>query len=554
MTAFKDAGLEYIALQAENFLENNLLESLDEEVIEELDAVVRDNQLAHSPYVRSGRAELLLHEEHPELAQDIDDERQRRVRDMAFKANQKEEERKLSSLAKGKFGSLEDFSPVSPALEKQASKIRTGRNEPFSPNLRPKATQADLIFVMDDDEGPLDSPSIRPRLVSDERKQSSIDQIPALAASYKDQKQKAFAQSPLARPPDESPLEPPRLDAKPATMTPGKSSNPWISTALPTAKLDLRDIMNETSPGTSALSAGLAAQKAKEASAAKSQSTKISQKERKRQQLLQAEQAAKAALVSSARTPWEKSPSNAKSSPWKALSNESKPSLKDSPTETSMTAPPNTKPLVTAETSGQSIPRRTQSPDTRHSGQSRTPTRAPPLRSPKPAVTTSTFSSDMSSKPVVPHSKSYIKPVSKSELTLGLSMADIIDQEKRNRDMVKEAAAKRSLMEIQQEQAFQEWWDEESRRTQEAETLRLARERERENDKAARGRRGKGGKAKGGRGSGGSGSGSGSGPSAGTVNTRAVEGETASQQNHEHSRGRGNRRGRGRGGTAKVSS
>ena len=110
------------------------------------------------------------------------------------------------------------------------------------------------------------------------------------------------------------------------------------------------------------------------------------------------------------------------------------------------------------------------------------------------------------SKPITPHSKSYIKPASKSEPTLGLSMADIIDQEKRNREMVKEAVAKRSLMEIQQEQAFQEWWDEESRRTQEEEARRLAREREREEGKT-RGRRGRGGKARGGRGGGGSGSG-----------------------------------------------
>jgi len=51
-------------------------------------------------------------------------------------------------------------------------------------------------------------------------------------------------------------------------------------------------------------------------------------------------------------------------------------------------------------------------------------------------------------------------------------MSDIIGQQKREQDLVKEAVAKRSLQEIQEEQAFQEWWDKESRRAQEEETAR----------------------------------------------------------------------------------
>lgn len=472
MTAFKDAGLEYVTLQAENFLENHLLESLDEEVIEELDDVVRDNQLACSPFARSGRAELLLHEQYPQLAQDIDEERQRRVRDMAFKTSQKEEEKKLSSSVKGRFGSLEDFSLISPA---QGNKTGSGRNEPFSPDLRPKGTQTDLMFSMDEDEGLLDSPSVRPQKSPDSRKQTDLDQLPLLATSFQDKKQKAVARSPLASPPVHEQASPDtlRIDGTLSATTPKKSGNPWASSTLSTAKLDLRDIMNEASPGRSALSAGLAAQKASEASAAKSQQpTKISQKERKRQQQMQAEQAAKAALTPPVKTAWEKSPDESKSSPWKTVSRDSMASSLPKVTatetlpeaaapmrQTATAPPPITKPLVAAETSTKSIPRRTQSPDTRHSGQSRKPktSTAPPLRPPPNPMTaatntTSTFSSDMSSKPVVPHSKSYIKPASRSELTLGLSMADIIDQEKRNREMVKEAVAKRSLMEIQQEQ------------------------------------------------------------------------------------------------------
>lgn len=546
VTAFKDAGLEYIALQAENFLENNLLESLDEEVIEELDVIVRDNQLAHYPFARSGRAELLLHEQNPELAQDIEEERQRRVKEMAFRTNQREEERKLSSSLKGRFGSLETSSIHSPSLDKQLGRRKSSRNEPFSPELRPKSTQADLMFDMDDDEGPIDSPSVRPQRMSDGRKQSDLDSLPPLSGLQRDEKQKTIAHSPMSFSPAAATPTQPTLSGRPAATTPGKSGNPWAPAALPTAKLDLRKLMGESS-GPSALSAGLAAQKAKDA--ARPQQTKVSQKERKKQQQLQAEQAAKAASLPPAAA-WERSSADVTSSPWKIVSS-AKSSLQDTKEKPLETAPSNPKPLLAAEVSSKSVARRTQSPDTRHSGQSRTPNTAPPVRpppKPKTSHTTSTFSADDPSKPITPHSKSYIKPASKSESTLGLSMADIIDLERRKQEAVKEAAAKRSLMDIQQEQEFSIWWEEESRRTQEEEARRLAIQKEREESKA-RGRRGRSGKM--GRG----GRGGAAGPlNEATASTAASQSETARLQGQESGRGRGHRRGRGRGGAARAAS
>lgn len=547
MTAFKDAGLEYIALQAENFLENNLLESLDEEVIEELDSVVRDNQLAHYPFARSGRAELLLHEQNPDLTQDIEEERQRRVREMAFRANQKEEEKKLSSSLKGRFGSLEDSAHHSPSLDKQAGKRRSSRNEPFSPDLRPKSTQADLMFDMDDDEGLIDSPSVRPQRTSDAKKQLELDSLPLLSGPNHDEKQKVVARPPMVSSPAGTTPIHSNLAARPAVTTPGKTGNPWAPAALPTTKLDLRKLMGESS-GPSALSAGLAAQKAKDA--AKPQQTKVSQKERKKQQQLQAEQAAKIASTRPT-VAWDKASVDAPSSPWKMVSSGPKPSLNAAKVELPASAPSNPKPLLAAEVSAKSISRRTQSPDTRHSGQSRTPTTATPVRPPsKPnaSVTTSTFAADDPSKPIIPHSKSYIKPACKSESILGLSMADIIDLERRKQEAVKEAAAKRSLMEIQQEQEFSIWWEEESRRTQQEEARRLASQKEREDGKA-RGRRGRSAKTvRGGRG----GSGGDGGPSNSTMtNSAAVQSETTRQQGQENGRGRGNRRGRGQGGPAR---
>lgn len=548
VTEFKDAGLEYITLQLENMLENNLLADLDEELLLDLDEVVRGNQLARYPFARSGRAALLLHEQYPNLAQDIDEERQRRVKEMAFKVSQKEDERKLSSSLKGRFGSLEDFRPSSPSLDRSKGKGAARRNEPFSPDLRPKAGQADLMFDMDEDEGPLSSPSIRPERAMNPRKKIELDQIPPLSESLRGQHSKPTRHSPLGSSPAGLGLSSTSVNDQPSFTSSLKSGNPWASSKLPTAKLDLREIMNETPPASSALSAGLAAQKAKEASAKPSQ-TKLSQKERKRQQQLQAEQAAQFAQALSEKTAWEKPTTDLKSSPWKAVSSESNPPSQESRADAPKSAPPNTKPLVAAETSAKSIPRRTQSPDTRHSGQSRTPAATPPVRPPPRSTSTSTFAADMSSKPVVPHSKSYIKPATKSEPIIGLSMADIIDQERRNLESVKEAAAKRSLMEIQQEQAFQEWWEEESRRTQEEEARRSAREKEREEGKSSKGRRGRSGKPRGGRGAGASGAN----PVAGAGTAAGSEGEAMRQQNQDQGRGsRGNRRGRGRGGAAKA--
>lgn len=550
VTEFKDAGLEYITLQLENMLENNLLADLDEELLLDLDEVVRGNQLARYPFARSGRAALLLHEQYPNLAQDIDEERQRRVKEMAFKANQKEDERKLSSSLKGKFGSLEDIHPASPSLDKSKGKGPVRRNEPFSPDLRPKGGQADLMFDMDEDEGPLESPSIRPERALSSRKKIELDQIPPLSESLRSQQPKPARDSPLGSSPAGLGLTSSPLAGQPSATTSLKSGNPWASAKLPTAKLDLREIMNETPPARSALSAGLAAQQAKEASAKPSQ-TKLSQKERKKLQQLQAEQAAQFAQALSDKTPWEKPKTDSRPSPWKAASSESRAATSDSRADASKSAPPVTKPLVAAEASAKSIPRRTQSPDTRHSGQSRTPAATPPVRPPPRTSSTSTFSADMSNKPVTPHSKSYIKPAAKSEPIIGLSMADIIDQERRNLESVKEAVAKRSLQEIQQEQAFQEWWEEESRRTQEEEARRSNREKEREEGKSSKGRRGRSGKPRGGgRGAGVSTANPGPGPGA----AAGAEGEAARQQNQDQGKGgRGNRRGRGRGGAAKAS-
>ncbi|OHW96023.1 BTB/POZ domain-containing protein [Colletotrichum incanum] len=545
VTEFKDAGLEYICLQMEAVLENHFLDDLDEDLLEELDNVVRENQLARYPFARSGRAELLLLEKDPDLALDIDEERRRRVREMAFRFTQRDDEKKISSSFKTtKFGSLDDMTAaMSPSLDKSRRKSKAGRNEPFSPSLRPKDSQGDLMFNMDD-EGP--SPPTSPSQRAAEAKgRSKMERLPSLSSPWKDRKgQTGSPQFPVQSPPSGTPgqlgMSPSPTDSR--GFGAQRSGSPWAAAAFPTEKMDLRQVLTDT-PAKSALSAGIAAQKSKDASPKPAQ-PKISQKERKKQQLAQA--AAQAALEAEAQQPkvaWDKEAAGSKPAPWKVISSGPKTSLKDTMVKDSakpaspLTA--NTKPLLSVESSARSSPRRAASPDTRFPGQSRV--------SSSPAVP-SASSSQPTAKPLVPHSKSYITPATKAEPILGLSLQDIIGQQKREQEIVKEAVAKRSMQEIQQEQEFQEWWDQETRRVQEEEARREAKDKVKEgrNQKDnKRGRRGRGGPRGKGAGPPGQEQGAGGGVEVGGGPAKMPSGPAG------NSRGRSSR-GRGRGGKASA--
>lgn len=523
VTEFKDVGLEYICLQLETMLENHLLDELDEDLLLELDEVVRDNQAAQSPFVRSGRAELLLHENNPWLAEEIDEERQIRIKEMSFKA-QREEEKKLSSATKAKYGGLDEARPATPTPDRVRKASRSDRNEASSPGLRPKASQGDLIFHMDEDQVSLaNSPSLRARKEVDGTPE--VDKVPSLGGSWKGKKIRiSLAPSPPASPsvamvqtPSKATVNGLGLDAASPTLS--KTGKPWGAAVTPASKLDLRDIIqSETVNKSSALSAGLAAQRAKEATPRAAQ-PKLSQKEKKRQQ--QAAQAAQAALLAAKanqpKNAWERSPNGPPVSPWKT----------NTPTKDGPPVSPNpAKALLGQEAAATPTPRRTASPDTRFAGQPRTSSSSSAVtaaaRPNKPASASASASS-----PLVPHSRTYLprEPREAEQPVLGLSMQDIMGQQTRDKQAaaaVREPA-RRSLEEIQQEQAFQEWWDAESRRMQQAEEERRRRERERGREKGGargRGRKGPRGRGAGGGGNAGEENGSGNGNGNSNVNVR----------------------------------
>jgi alpha-tubulin suppressor-like RCC1 family protein len=492
VTEFKDVGLEYICLQLESMLENCLLDGLDEDILLELDEIVRENQLARLPFVRSGRAELLLHEKYPDLMLDIEEERQRRVKEFAFKNTQKDDERKLSASYKARVGSFGEMAPLSQTPDGSRRKSRSGRNEPFSPRLQPKPSQNEMIFEMEEDGLNVASPFSPEPFSPSAQADLDVEAITPLPESaWQDVKGKRA--SSFSKSPSPGNLIP-RTEAPVTRETPStplseqrRPNAPWAGAPLSTTKLDLRGIMSEASPKPkSALTASLA-QASEDSPVSKAQS-KMSQKERKKQMQKQAEMAAAQNDKANAK-PWQPVSAGGKTAPWKSATPIPKTSLQeamssDAQQREAMLA--GAKPLVASETDKNTTRRRTASPDTRFPGQNRN--RGP--------VSDQVNSKQQQKTPLVPHSKSYITSPPKSEPSIGASMADIIGQQQREQQLVKEAVAKRSLQEIQQEQEFQEWWDQESRRAQEEEAGRsFKNKKDKDEGSKKRGRGGRGGGA-----------------------------------------------------------
>lgn len=79
-------------------------------------------------------------------------------------------------------------------------------------------------------------------------------------------------------------------------------------------------------------------------------------------------------------------------------------------------------------------------------------------------------------------------------------MSEIVAHQLAEKDLIKEAAAKRDLQEIQAEQEFQLWWEAESARVQQAEQRAAASPAKAAKKPRSRGGRGRGGGGKSGRG------------------------------------------------------
>jgi hypothetical protein len=465
------------------------LDELDDDLLHELNDVARENQLAYLPFARSGRAEALLFEQYPELAERI--ERGKRAKIDAIVLSNKYASADTPS-ASFRAQSLEEVS-ASPLRQRNRRRpSNQAKNEAKSPALTPqlkgKSSAADLMFEMSDGEDENEEPSDKikpPQFVGGQEKSGDQLSGPPQSPWATPMKQKVPSTledgfiSPSSLPPS----------AMSGTRTP---SQPWGTTSLASAKLDLKDIMAQTSSDKpSGLALGLAREERERARAAQ---PKMSQKERKR--LQQAE------LQGLKVEPAQPAPPAV--SPWQAASYR-KPSANQMLAPSAVSPPPqqpSPQPALQparATSTPQLTMRQTIAKD-RGKGKGKDKEASTPEGSSPARPAASERGMSVSNTPIpVPMSVRHIPLPSHSPTSPSqhLSMMEILSLQEAEKTSIRDAAAKRSLEEIQQEQEFQQWWEAESKRAieEEQQAKRIA-ERAARADGKGRGKGRGGGAAK----------------------------------------------------------
>ena len=444
------------------------LDELDDDLLHELNEVARENQLAYLPFARSGRAEALLFEQYPELAERI--ERGKRAKVDAIVLSNKYASADTPS-ASFRAQSLEEVSasPLRQRNRRRASnQTRTEAKSPaLTPQLKGKSSAADLMFEMSDGEDEeVDSVhKIKPpRFVDDRAK--AVDQALGAPESPWATTNKQTTPSNV----EDGFISPSSLppSALSGSRTP---SQPWGTAPLASTKLDLRDIMAQTpSDKPSGLALGLAKEERERVRAAQ---PKMSQKERKRLQQaeLQGLKVEAAQPAPPAVSPWQaasyrKSSANQILAPSVAIPPPQQPSPQPSPQPVRETSTPQ---LTMRQTIAKG---KGKGKDKEAVGQDASSSSRPAASERGMSVSNTPIPVPMSVRhiPLPSHS-----PTSPSQ---HLSMMEILSLQEAEKTSIRDAAAKRSLEEIQQEQEFQQWWEAESKRAiEEEEQAKRAAER-----------------------------------------------------------------------------
>lgn len=470
VTSFKEIGLEYICLNLDAMLESNLLSELDEDLMVELDAVVRENQLSLQPVSRSGRAEAELLEQHPDLKKVSKWSTEDKLDSIEARTMNLENEPRTTYFSKGK-GAVQEHSLKVPRARRRSS--QQAEKFPNSPKIRVDPSLDEIFPSIDDDT----QPAISTYLAEETDNDTLVTEPHSFTSSV------AAAQN---------------CNPSSPTPQPGERQQPWGARSFTPSKLGMTDIMAQANNSrTSTLSAALVDGPSLATATKSIPAVKISQKERKRQQQEASKQKSQSEVPTTPAPPPSKQ--NPQGSPWQMASRGSKPSLKDIIGSEASTPPVVHLPTASPRLGGPSHTLRQTVPGNMHQSPKSTGT-APP--SPEMQKTSQIASPiNMSSHPTrptssrpaqaqpLPHQSSpastttpvKIQSVRHAPLpstyvdtedpysVASYSISDIVSQQQMEKDAIKEAAAKRSLQEIQNEQAFQEWWDEESRKVQQDE-------------------------------------------------------------------------------------
>ena len=480
----------------------SLLNELDDDLMLELDEVVRRNQLACLPIAKSGRAEDDLIEKYPRLPELMARSKLIKIDSISLQTRLHEREAKSSGGSKAKAAFLEDFdqSPSMPKSRSRTSRDRTGQCK--SPSLRAKSSTADLMFEMDE-EGGFEAETAEDNAPDLCHKLSTSESL--LPPPQMDMDDEAGNRQTSISKADDTVAASTSPSSHRSQVITGKSpgdtnsKQPWAPPAMTAVKLDMKDIMAQASSNrVSNIAAGLSFRARIGEASASGLPTKLSQKERKKQQ--QQQQLRSPQPISTPDPiPAENQVQNkSPASPWQLAPTGSKISLKDvlsaestRPSSSEAKAIPRTpSPLTMRQTVSGKAPAAQRAA----SGPASTlaPSQKRSISTPDPFKASAQIPPSASRSSSIPQPIQSIRHTSLPvEPTLQLSMSDILSQQQQQKDIIKEAAAKRSLQEIQEEQAFQEWWDEESRKVREEEGQQAA-------NSATRGRRGARGKVRGG--------------------------------------------------------
>ncbi|KAJ5661960.1 uncharacterized protein N7477_009576 [Penicillium maclennaniae] len=472
---FKDASLEYICLNLEDMLTNRLLEGLDENLLSELDAVCHENQLACFPISRGRNSEEYVFEKYPEIVTSLEMDKRRRIDAMALQS-------RLSQVESYDVRPRQPSVATTPVRKGKGSISRDSGSLLPSPTLKPKQSTGDLMFQMDE-ETAFSPGDIKGKAVMRGMKfggtpeSRSYPDSPALGASIAEAEslgERGFLDEQMSSPRDMQLTQSPTqsreiaMHLKRGMASPPDSSAPWASPVISNNKKDLKDIMGETSQSrVSNLTLGM------EGRREISGNFKMSQKERRKmqQQQMQDKLAAEEKAKEAVKNPWAlpppATPSKLVKDPLPGLSRLSSPEPSKNAHKLSMTmrqtvaGTPPPKPMATpTQSHGRSV-----SISMRPSSFSKRPSPGPPTPAqqtlPKASPQTAIQSVRHIPRPE-PYPSGFHSPSSGS-----LSLATILQQQQIEKDVIREAAtAKHNLQEIQAEQEFQAWWDQESRRVQ----------------------------------------------------------------------------------------
>ncbi|KAF2654903.1 hypothetical protein K491DRAFT_659142 [Lophiostoma macrostomum CBS 122681] len=500
---FKDAALEYVCLSLEAVMQNSSLDELEDDLLLELNQVVRDNQLANLPFAKSGRAEALLYEKYPELLERIERGKRAKV-DAIVLSNKFSESHGLPSTS-FRAQSLEELSssPLRQRTRRRTSREAKATDSPsITPSLKGKASISDMIFEMsdgDNDEGDTVDRIQPPQFAGLEMdRQANHTPIGSPEAPWSNvqRQSQALTQTAALEENAVSPTSTPLMAGAAKEKETRTPDRPWGAAPIPLvgAKLGLKDIMSQASLGKpSNLTLGLS-QQSDEGKSSRSFQAKMSQKERKR--LQQAEQLGHPTIIEK---PQAAPPTV---SPWQATS-QRKPTASSSPAVVSSPKPsrtPSTPQLTMRQTvanNGVGSKQKEELQPKEGSKQKDTSAPSQPSRSTSNSTHLLTRPSSASgpgmsvdTTPIAaPRSVRHIPLPSHSPTSPSqhLSMNDILSMQQAEKEYIKDAASKRSLQEIQQEQEFQEWWDQESKRVMLEEE-----QRNRAEERAARASRGRG--------------------------------------------------------------